>query len=195
MRNPVAHNRGIAAVGVTALAAALASAPSIGEASGTALRGDGASTSTSTPRRHAVAAGESSKQAPGASHVKVGSGVSVNARVDGAPAAGQPFAITLNFSGVSDPAGATVEVSADGGLQLSGATRATLPAGSGGSMALTATAPADGMYFLNVFTRQGTLAGATSVPVKVGSGQMSLEKRGQVKSMPSGERVISLPAK
>lgn len=126
---------------------------------------------------------------------KPGSGVTVTHKINGAPQAGQPFSITLQFNGVSDPQGATVRVSGEGALQVSGDTSATLAAGSPASMTLGALASADGVYFLNVFTQQGTLSGASSIPIKVGAGQVATEKHGQVKQAPGAERVISLPSK
>jgi hypothetical protein len=126
---------------------------------------------------------------------KPGSGVTVTHKIDGSPQAGRAFSITLSFNGVSDPQGATVRVSSEGALQVSGDTSATLAAGSQASMKLGALANADGVYFLNVFTQQGTLSGASSIPIKVGAGQLSTEKHGQIKQAPGAERVISLPSK
>ncbi|VTU14951.1 hypothetical protein SRS16CHR_01319 [Variovorax sp. SRS16] len=58
-----------------------------------------------------------------------GSGVTVQYRVDPLPQAGQANSIVLSFDGITDPAGATVQLYSDAGLKLgTAATTHTLPA-------------------------------------------------------------------
>ena len=152
---------------------------------------------TTAPIAHSsgVRARNSAKEQQDMTRKKAGSGVTISHKIEGTPAAGQPFVVTLDFTGVNDPQGATVNVSAENGLLISGQTSTTLTPGAAGRMTVNASASGDGVYFLNVFTKQGAASGATSIPIKVGAGQMPLEKSGQVKSSARGERVISLPAK
>ncbi len=47
-----------------------------------------------------------------------GSGIAVQYRIDGTPQPGSPVPVLLSFDGVSDPAGGTVKLTADGGLAI-----------------------------------------------------------------------------
>jgi hypothetical protein len=48
---------------------------------------------------------------------------------------------------------------------------------------------------VNVITTQAGRSSIVQIPVKVGAGAAKREKQGTVQTAPSGERVISLPAK
>ncbi len=119
-----------------------------------------------------------------------GSGVRVRYRADGLAAVGRPFAVTLYFDAVTDP-DATLRLSTDAGLQMSmPASELPLPLNAS-ELALTVTPSADGLAYLNVFTTQMGAGGVTSIPVQTGSAAPVLPARGQLKSGPDGEPVIT----
>jgi hypothetical protein len=60
---------------------------------------------------------------------------------------------------------------------------------------LLVTAPADGAHHLTVVMSQGGRSSVSAVPLKVGTGAVSRKTEGKVETTPSGERVISMPAK
>ncbi|MES2529687.1 MAG: hypothetical protein V4636_01530 [Pseudomonadota bacterium] len=119
-----------------------------------------------------------------------GSGIRVRYRADGLAVVGQPFAVTLYFDAVSDPA-ATLRMSTDAGLQMS-MSAAELPLSLGSSeLALTVVPSVDGLAYLNVFTAQLGAGGVTSIPVQTGAVEPRLPARGELKSDADGEPVIT----
>lgn len=127
---------------------------------------------------------------------KPGSGVTLAYRVEGAVSAKVPTEVTLRFGSVTSPDGATVAVAGTDGLVLAETTSAKLTAHAAQQeLRVRVTAPADGVYYLNVTTRQGGRAHVTSVPITVGKGKVKLQKNGSVQTMPNGERVVSLPSR
>ena len=124
-----------------------------------------------------------------------GSGVTVAYRIEGAAQPNVPARITVELSGVTAQEGATASFSAEEPAWLHSAAALTLRPHQTNSASLEVTAPADGMYFVNVTTTQAGRSSVVQIPVKVGAGAAKLEKQGTVQTTPSGERVISLPAK
>lgn len=110
-----------------------------------------------------------------------GSGVRVRYRADGLAVAGRPFAVTLYFDAVTDPA-ATLRLSADAGLQMSASESETALSLGASELALTVTPSADGLAYLNVFTAQFGAGGVTSIPVQTGDAEPKLPARGELKS-------------
>ena len=111
---------------------------------------------------------------------------------------GRVGSVQLRLSGVTAddarvewraPAGGVVTSAAVGA-----ATSMSLPRGQVTTQLLDVTAAADGMAYLDVFTTQGGRTTAQSVPLKVGSGAIVLKREGTAQTMPSGEKVISLPS-
>lgn len=124
-----------------------------------------------------------------------GSGVNVAYRVEGAAQPNVPARITVELSGVTAREGASAAFSAEEPAWLHSAAAHSLKPNQTSTASLELTAPSDGMYFVNVTTTQAGRSSVVQIPVKVGAGAAKLEKQGAVQTTPSGERVISLPAK
>jgi hypothetical protein len=124
-----------------------------------------------------------------------GSGVHVAYRIEGAAQPNVPARITVELSGVTAQQGASASFSAEEPAWLRSAAALTLRPNQRHTATLEVTAPADGMYFVNVITTQAGRSSIVQIPVKVGAGAAKREKQGTVQTAPSGERVISLPAK
>ena len=111
---------------------------------------------------------------------------------------GRTSTVQLQFTGVQSD-DARVEWRAPEGASVTSAvagssTSMALPRGQVTTLTLDVTPAADGMAYLDVFTTQDGRGSAQSVPLKVGSGKVSLKREGQLQKMPSGEAVISLPS-
>lgn len=123
------------------------------------------------------------------------SGVIVNAEPTGTATIGKPFEVTIIFTQV-DERGAKVKFTSDPGLTLANAKPLTLPAGRT-AVRLLATPSANGLMFINVFTRQGTGGSAISVPVQVGPvatpASQAAQKSGSVETGLGGRAVKLLP--
>ncbi|RZL87668.1 MAG: hypothetical protein EOP82_25640 [Variovorax sp.] len=125
-----------------------------------------------------------------------GSGISVQYRVDGTPEAGRAVPVVLSFDGVTDPAGATLRLTADGGLTLgSEASTRTLPAGEATTVTVQVVPAATGVGYLNVFTAQHGATSVTSVPVRVGKAPSALPASGELKQTPDGDKILPMPVK
>lgn len=125
-----------------------------------------------------------------------GSGVAVEYRVDGTPAAASVVSVLLNFAGITDPAGATVWLTVDGGLSLApGDTTRTLPAGQVGTWTVDVVPGAAGIGYLHVFTTQYGATSATSVPVQVGKAPAAMSSGSDLKATPGGDKIRAMPVK
>lgn len=125
-----------------------------------------------------------------------GSGVTVQYRVDAQPQAGQATSILLSFDGVTDPAGATVQLRGDAGLSLGGAAASrTLPAGEVTSWTVQVVPAAQGIGYLHVFTTQNGTTSSTSIAVQVGKAPSSMPSIGELKPGSGAERILSMPVK
>lgn len=123
------------------------------------------------------------------------SGVALQYQFSANPQVGKPAVITLQFDGVTSPDGATVRLSPDAGLTLSGSNTLTLPPGARSSATVTVVSEREGLAYLNVFIAQGNARSAVSIPVQTGSDAPSMKPTGEIKAAPGGEKIISLPAK
>ncbi|RIX75541.1 hypothetical protein [Acidovorax cavernicola] len=123
------------------------------------------------------------------------SGVKLQYRLDGTPQAGKPTVVVLQFDGVSDPAGASVTLSVDAGLTLSGSASFSLSPGQRSDASVTVVSRGDGLAYLNVFIKQGGRTSAISIPIQTGTAAPAMKAGGEVKSLPDGENIISQPAK
>ncbi|MDQ7998229.1 MAG: hypothetical protein AAGC76_20495 [Luteibacter sp.] len=121
-------------------------------------------------------------------------GVTIQYSVSGVAQIGRPVSVNLQFDGVTDPAGATVRLSADAGLTLSTAALA-LPAGQRTSATVTVTSDREGLAYLNVFVTQHGAMSIVAIPVQTGSSAPALKGAGELKSSSEGEKIISSPAK
>ncbi len=123
------------------------------------------------------------------------SGVALQYQFSANPQVGKPTVITLQFDGVTSPDGATVRLSPDAGLTLSGSNTLALPPGARSSATVTVVSDREGLAYLNVFIAQGNARSAVSIPVQTGSDAPSMKPTGEIKAAPGGEKIISLPAK
>ncbi len=128
-----------------------------------------------------------------------GSGVKLSATTPKNIAIGQAALVTLTFDAPSGddavakvrvPAGVTV-TRADG----SALGDIALTRGQATKVDLLVNAQNDGMQFLDVTTMQSGRSSIQSVPLKVGSGTLVMKSNGNVITTPSGERIVSMPAK
>nr|WP_251010704.1 hypothetical protein [Variovorax paradoxus] len=143
-----------------------------------------------------------SKPAPGTPKMTAapaksnGSGVSVQYRVDGTPQAGVALPVVLSFDGITDPAGASVRLTAEGGLSLVGTGGSqALPAGQTTTLTVQVVPGAEGVGYLHVFTTQRGATSATSVPVQVGKTPSALPASGTLKQTPDGDKIRPMPVK
>jgi hypothetical protein len=125
-----------------------------------------------------------------------GSGIAVQYRIDGTPQAGSAVPVVLSFDGVSDPAGGTVKLSADGGLAIGGSAGPhALPAGKTSTLTVQVIPDADGTGYLHVFTTQNGATSATSIAVQVGKAPSAMPASSGLKQTPEGDKIISMPVK
>jgi hypothetical protein len=129
-----------------------------------------------------------------------GTGLVLRYAAPGTLKAGQATPVRIELSGASSD-GASVELRASNpdivvtqdGRALQGPI--TLTRGATRTIDLLVMAPSDGEYHLTVSMSQGGRVAVSAVPLKVGTGAVSRKTEGKVETAPSGERVISMPAK
>jgi len=125
-----------------------------------------------------------------------GAGVVVQYRVDGTPEVGRPVSVLLSFGGITDPAGAAVRLSTQGGLSLVGAeSTRSLPTAQTTTWTVQVVPAAEGLGYLNVFTTQGGATSATSVPVPVGKQAAALPASENLKRSADGEKILPMKVK
>jgi hypothetical protein len=124
---------------------------------------------------------------------KRGSGMSVEATAPKTLKPGETGTLTLKLSQVTAADGASVEVRNPATGQLLYSSR--LNRGESRTVSVDIAGTSEGMQYLDIVTRQGTGASVQSVAVSVGGARPVLKREGQLKVTPSGEAVISLPAK
>lgn len=123
---------------------------------------------------------------------KSGSGVAMAYRIEGTPTAGKPLTIRITQSSNVD---SQVTLRASEGLLLGDPTQVlTARAGVAAEHRVTVVPQAEGRFYLNLFSLAAGRGSASSVAVQVGKGVAQLKSAGTVQVLPSGERVISVPA-
>lgn len=142
------------------------------------------------PGRQAGFVGQPMTEAPAKGN---GSGIAVAYAVEPSAAAGLPANVTLDFSGVTDPA-ATVRLTADADLQLGAEEAVSQSLALGQSWRVVRPVPAsEGVQYLNVFTTQNGWTSAVSIPVVTGKGAAKMQPMGAAKTDASGEAIIAIP--
>jgi hypothetical protein len=123
---------------------------------------------------------------------KGGSGVDMAYRIEGTPAVGSPLTVRIQMF---SPLDAQASVRAAEGLQLN-APELVMQATPGvrSEHVITVVPQAEGRFYLNVLSTANGRSSATAIAVQVGKAQAQLKPSGKVQVMPSGERVISVPA-
>lgn len=132
---------------------------------------------------------------PAAPRKSNGSGIEVQFRIDGAARIGEALPIALSFDGVTDTVGARVRFTVDAGLSLPPAYAGEFPLQAGAAaptLAVPVTPTSDGLAYLNVFTTQHGVTSVSSVAVQVGK-SAALKLRGELKSTPSGDKILTIP--
>jgi hypothetical protein len=124
-----------------------------------------------------------------------GSGVDVQYSIEESARVGHATPVVIQFGGVTDPTGGSARFTADSGLTLSGADELRLPAGETTSVTLQATPTSEGIAYVNVFTTQNGVTSVTSIPLRAGTAAAKLRPGGELKKVPAGESVISMPAR
>ena len=141
----------------------------------------------------------SSEAAPFKSVVRKanGSGIELSYQVEPAKQAPGAARITLRFSEVTDPAGASFRLDPDAGLFLAGSAPTTraLPAGQTTTFVIDVTQRGDTTGYLNVFTTQHGTTGVTSIPVQVGKLPSGLPGSTKLKQSLDGEKISPIPVK
>jgi hypothetical protein len=125
-----------------------------------------------------------------------GSGISIQYRVDGTPEVGATVRVVMTFDGITDPAGATLHMTTEGGLTMGAApTTLTLPAGRSTTITVDLVPSAQGIAYLHVFTAQSGASSATSIAVQVGKAPAALPAAQDLKQDAHGDQIRSMQVK
>ncbi len=164
-----------------------------------------------TPGRAAGPAAADAGSAPARPRAGVGAahhagksllGVEIEAKVGVAARAGEPVRVELVVRDTTgDPAGVSVRLATEPPAVLAGEREFRVRPGAPWRGAVHLSVPADGRWFIDVFTRGAsasrTIAGATSIAVVVGRASTAAKPvpGATLKSTPAGERVVSMPSR
>lgn len=130
-----------------------------------------------------------------------GSGVVLKYSAPEAIKPGEVATLRLQVSNVVAATGARLELRASDpavNVVVEGGTVTgpiTMVRGDFRELEVQVSSAVDGLYYLNVFTTQEGRFTASSIPLRVGSGESKQKTQGKVLTTPSGEKVISLPGK
>jgi len=130
-----------------------------------------------------------------------GSGVVLKYSAPEALKPGEVATVKLQFSNVQAATGARLELRASDPavkMVVEGGTVTgpiTMVRGDFRELEVQVSSAVDGLYYLSVFTTQDGRFTATSIPLRVGSGESKQKVQGKVLTTPSGEKVVSLPGK
>lgn len=125
---------------------------------------------------------------------KTSMGVRIRYTVD-SPAVGSRSQVRLSVQRPSSGPPLTIELAPSGGLRLDnrlpgGHVVQTVPSAD---YVLDLEPTGEGLHYIHVYLRSGGMAEALAIPVQVGKTKKTV-KPAEVKTMPDGQRVISLPA-
>jgi hypothetical protein len=130
-----------------------------------------------------------------------GSGVVLKYSAPEALKLGEVGTVRLQFSNVVAASGARLEVRAsDPAVKVvveDGTVTGpiTMARGDFRELEVKVSASVNGLYYLSVFTTQDGRFTASSIPLKIGTGESRQKPQGSVQTTPSGEKVMSLPGK
>lgn len=123
---------------------------------------------------------------------KSGSGVVMAYRIEGTPTVGSPLTIRITMASNVD---SQVTLRAGEGLVLRNPTQVlTALAGVAAEHTVLVVPQTEGRFYLNLFSLAAGRGSASSVAVQVGKGEVQLKPMGAVQVLPSGERIIMMPA-
>jgi hypothetical protein len=124
---------------------------------------------------------------------KIGNGVAIAYRFDGAPAVGKPLIVRISITSKTD---AQVTASVREGLVLSNPKQVLLSkAGLTTEHSVMVVPQAEGRFYLNLLSLANGHGAASGIAIQVGNKPAQMKTVGKVQVSPSGERVISVPAK
>lgn len=128
------------------------------------------------------------------------SGLTLRYSVPSGLRAGQTALVQLVISG-AHAGDASVQLSTESAalriVKVDGATPAgpiAIVPGAERRIDVEVIASSDGMHYLHAVLTQNGRRAATAVPLRIGSGSVSMKREGQAQTTPGGERIISLPA-
>lgn len=124
---------------------------------------------------------------------KGGSGVEVAYRIESTPAVGTPLTIRITMSSHGN---ADISLRAGEGLVLDPQQQQNLHslAGQSAEHSVTVVPQAQGRHYLHLISSAHGRASASSIAIQVGKGEVLSKPAGRVQTLPSGERIISVPA-
>jgi hypothetical protein len=132
-------------------------------------------------------------------------GIDLRYRLIGKPQIGQPLQVELEFSGATQD-GASAQIRMDKALNMlavsSGKMSKTavgldLPLSKAQTTAqtLSVTPQTEGMHYIYFTLGQAGKQSAVSIAVPVGDGPFATPTTGQLQTLPTGEKIIVMPAK
>ena len=130
-----------------------------------------------------------------------GSGVVLKYSAPEALKLGEVGTVRLQFSNVVAATGARLEVRASDPavkVVVEGGTVTgpiAMAPGDSRELEVQVSASVDGLYYLSVFTTQDGRFTASSIPLRIGTGESRQKPQGSMQTTPSGEKVMSLPGK
>lgn len=140
-------------------------------------------------------AGKPAETATGlARTAKTSMGVRIRYAVD-SPTVGGRSQVRLKVQRPASGQPLTIELAPSGGLRLD----SNLPASNAVQTAasvdyvLSLVPQSEGLHYIHVYLRSGEMAEALAIPVQVGKTKKNT-KAADIKTMPDGQRVISIPA-
>jgi hypothetical protein len=123
---------------------------------------------------------------------KGGAGVDLAYRLEGTPEVGKPLTVHIHMFSRID---AQATLQAGDGLQLVAPAQVMHAlAGVRSEHTVTVVPQAEGRFYISVFSNAQGRSSASAIAVQVGKGVVQLKPSGKVQVMPSGERIISVPA-
>jgi hypothetical protein len=123
---------------------------------------------------------------------KGSAGVDLAYRLDSTPEVGKPLTVHIQMFSRID---AQATVQAGEGLQLVAPEQVMHALADVRTDHTVAVVPqAEGRFYISVFSNARGRSSASAIAVQVGKGAVQLKSAGKVQVMPSGERIISVPA-
>jgi hypothetical protein len=123
---------------------------------------------------------------------KGGSGVDIAYQLARTPEVGKPLVVKIQIASSAD---AQVTVRAGDGLQLQSNSLVMQSAGGAITEQEMSVIPlTGGRHYVHLLSAAGGRTSASAIAVQVGKQMQVAKPAGEVKTMPNGERVISMPA-
>jgi hypothetical protein len=122
---------------------------------------------------------------------KSGSDVQMSYKIQGTPAVGKPFAVSVNITSAGDT---ETTLTADDGVGLQEPAQVLRSqAGQTTQHVLNLTPQEQGRFYINLFSTVQGRTSASAFAIQVGSSPAALKSANPVQEMPSGERIKVMP--